>query len=85
MKRVADQLGAEDARAVAALDADERLRLALELGRRDRRLFAEANGLSEAEAAERLRAANQRGRRECSFLRFTASRVPCRSPARPRR
>lgn len=68
MKRVADQLRAEDARAVATLDADERLRLALELDRRDRRLFAEANGLSEAEAAERLRAANQRGRRECSFL-----------------
>lgn len=68
MKSVADELRAEDARAVAALDADDRLRLALALGLRDRRLFAEANGLSEAEAAERLRAANQRGRRKCSFL-----------------
>lgn len=59
---VADDLRQRDRHREAALTPEQRIALALALGRRDLRVFAEAHGLSLAEARRELRALAQRGR-----------------------
>jgi hypothetical protein len=63
MSRVAESLRADDARAAAARPAAERLRLALELGDSDARIFAAAHGLSFDAARAQLKRQRTAGRR----------------------
>ncbi len=68
MRSVADDLRREDARALAALSAAERVALALRLGDDDLETFRAANGLDREGALRALRRARQSGRVRCSFL-----------------
>lgn len=68
MRSTADSLREELRAQTAALPEEERVALALALGRRDLALYAEARGLDLATAREELRARAQIGRRPCSFL-----------------
>ena len=70
MRSVADLLREEDRKAVLALTADERVRLALELGERDLETFRLAHdpALTREEATRRLERQRQKGRRPCRCL-----------------
>ena len=61
--RVADEVRQEELREVLALSPEERMRLALELGTRDLRVYAEAAGISLEEARRRVDATRAAGRR----------------------
>ncbi|HEX7677962.1 MAG TPA: hypothetical protein VF713_07560 [Thermoanaerobaculia bacterium] len=61
--KVAEELSAELQADVLALSIDERIRLALELGDRAVRLYAEAEGISSYEARRVLMKNSQKGRR----------------------
>lgn len=60
--KVAEDLGREDALAVAAMTPDERLRLAFELGRRAVDMYMEAHHVDFATAVRALKRAGQAGR-----------------------
>ena len=70
MRSVADLLREEDREAVLALTADERVRLALALGKRDLEAFRLAHDppLTRAEARRRLERQRQSGRRPCRCI-----------------
>jgi len=61
--KVAEELSAELQADMLALSIDERIRLALELGNRAVRLYAEAEGISLDEARRILMRNSQKGRR----------------------
>jgi hypothetical protein len=71
MRSVADDVKAAQRRALAALSAEERVRLALRLGARDLDSFRLAHEppLDRAEAVRRLRLQRQQGRRVSACLR----------------
>ncbi|HET7343369.1 MAG TPA: hypothetical protein VFL90_18020 [Methylomirabilota bacterium] len=68
---MADDVKVAQRRALAALSAEERVRLALRLGARDLETFRLAHDppLDPAEATRRLRLQRQRGRRPSACLR----------------
>jgi hypothetical protein len=70
MRSVADDLRAEDRRALLALSIDERLKLAFALGERDLDAFRLAHDppLSRMEAARVLERRRQAGRRACRCI-----------------
>jgi hypothetical protein len=70
MRSVADDLRDEDRRALRALSADERLKLAFALGEGDLHAFRLAHDppLSRTEAARVLERRRQAGRRACRCI-----------------
>ena len=70
MRSLADELRAEDRRALHALGAAERVALALALGKRDLEIFRAARRppLSRAEARRLLDRQRQRGRRRSGCI-----------------
>ena len=70
MRSVADLLREEDRKAVLALTADERVRLALALGERDLETFRLAHDppLTREEAMRRFERQRQKGRRPCRCI-----------------
>ena len=68
MSKLAAEKRASRMAELAKLSPDERVALALALGRRDVELLCQAEGISEEQARRRFRAQRQRGRQPCSFL-----------------
>ena len=68
MKSIADHHSREEARALSALSADERVALALRLGDDDLDIFRQAQNLSRGDALRALRQARQAGRVRCRCL-----------------
>jgi hypothetical protein len=68
MKSIADHHRREEARALAALSADERVALTFQLGDDDLEIYRQARDLSHAEARRALRRARQAGRVRCACL-----------------
>ena len=68
MKSVVDDHREDERCAQAAMTANERVALALELGDQDLEIFRRARGLSEEQALCDLRRYRQAGRVPCSFF-----------------
>jgi len=68
MRSIADDHRSEDARALAALSADDRVSLALRLGDDDLEIYRHAQGLDREEALKALRRARQAGRVRCTCM-----------------
>lgn len=68
MTSVADALRADTRRRMAALSADERLRLALALGDDDAAAFAASHGVSLDEARRVLSRSRRQGRRPSACM-----------------
>ena len=68
MRSVADAHREEDARAMAAMSADERVALAFRLGDEDLEIYRRAWGVSREVALRRVRMARQAGRVPCRCL-----------------
>jgi hypothetical protein len=73
---VGDELRAAQRAREARLTPGERVRLALELGRRDLVVYATAHGLGLVEAYRRLRAAAQAGRAPSGVMSDLARTEP---------
>ena len=68
MRSLADHHRRDDARALAALSADDRVSLALRLGDDDLEIYRHAQGLSREDALRALRRARQAGRVRCACM-----------------
>jgi len=68
MSSIADHHRREEARALAALSADERVALALRLGDDDLEIYRHAQGLDREDALTALRQARQAGRVRCPCM-----------------